>query len=535
MGGRPSATRAFALSALIAVAAVSLACCPLFDMQTGLLGGSACAVPNLLGEREAPARLSLSELGLTAVVVNEHSDGFDAGIVIRTDPPAGTELQPCEGQVVLVVSLGPAEEPPPEPTDAPPATAPPPTATPVTDAEPLSTAEPIDGPDLGPMGVRVYDEGFDHGYVEAFRPEWNVDAEADAAYASESGNLVTEKYLVAWAGDETWYDYGITFGRADFTDVTQFQAMVRVQDEQNYIGIFCWKGEGGLLCEGERVVDGQGMGVPNFLQQTTRMFVDGQVEGSTIELRAVGNEFSVLRDGEVVGRMTDDTFASGGVGFLVEGRLLTDYVHVYEPAKPASFPWTYLRDDFSRNQWLTGDGEGEVAWVSRELLPDAYRMQVRALIDGPVVAYETVPIQVPFDPDGFPYAYTASVRVRKVSGPSSTGMGLLFGCLHENACYEFSIIPDEGTALLSRIDEDGWVELQGPLQIGSLPRENVLQVATEDGSFTFLVNGVSVMTAELEDAEGTLIGVSGQVSGLDNVGVVTFDDIVVSQAGELAD
>ena len=247
----------------------------------------------------------------------------------------------------------------------------------------------------------------------------------------------------------------------------------------------------------------------------------------------MSNEFSVLRDGEVVGRMTDDTFPSGGVGFLVEGRLLLDDVHVYEPAKPASRAWTYLRDDFSRNEWLTGDGEGEVAWVSRELLPDAYRMQVRALIDGPVVAYETVPIHVPFDPDGFPYAYTASVAVRKVSGPSSTGMGLLFGCQNENACYEFSIIPDEGTALLSRIDEDGWVELQGPLQIGSLPRENVLEVATEDGSFTFLVNGVSVMTAELEDAEGTLIGVSGQVAGLDNVGVVTFDDIVVSQAGEI--
>lgn len=529
MAVHPRSSRALALASLILISAVSLACCPLINLPTGLGGGSKCTVPDLVGQREAPARLSLSELGLHPVETNEHSDAFDTGMIIRTDPPAGTELDPCEGDVLMLISLGPAvdEEPTPQPaTEALPPTQPPPPG----ETEPTTPAQPIDP---GPMAIHVYDEGFDHGTIEAFRPEWNVDAVPEAAYTTELGNLVTEQYVAAWIGDETWFDYALHFGNAFFDDVTEFHAMIRVQDEENFVGITCFKTEGRLQCEGEKVVNGQSATVPNFMQQTATMYVDGQIEGSDIELRAVGNEFTVLRDGQVVGRMTDNEYASGGAGFIVDGRWIVDSIHVYEPTKPASPAWTYVRDDFSRTQWPTGETEDEIAWVSRELLPDAYRMQVRALVDDTVVAYETLPVYVPFNPSGFPYEFKASVRTSKHSGPESTGMGLLFGCRDEEACYEFSIIPDEGTALLSRIDEEGWVELEGPVQIGSLPQyDNVLTVIGSGGTCSCLVNDQPVITTRLDDAAHPRIGLSVQVAGEGYVGVVTFDDIVVSQAVE---
>ena len=193
-----------------------------------------------------------------------------------------------------------------------------------------------------------------------------------------------------------------------------------------------------------------------------------------------------------------------------------------------------MRDDFSRTQWPTGETEDEIAWVSHELLSDAYRMQIRVVIDDAVVAHETLPIEVPFNPAGFPYEFTASVTASKHSGPERTGMGLLFGCENEDACYEFSVIPDQGTALLSRIDDEGWVELEGPVQIGALPQyDNVLTVTGSERMYSFQVNGNAVMAAQLDVAAYPRIGLSVQVAGEGYVGVVTSDDMVVGQAVEV--
>ena len=89
---------------------VTLACCPTGQIP-GLGEGSAkCIVPDLIGQSEAVARQSLTELGLTPVETKQQSDGFQAGFVIRTDPPASTELDPCAGDVVITVSLGAGAE-----------------------------------------------------------------------------------------------------------------------------------------------------------------------------------------------------------------------------------------------------------------------------------------------------------------------------------------------------------------------------------------------------------------------------------------
>ena len=500
------------------VVLVTLACCPTGQIPGIGIGGDKCIIPSLIGQSEEIARQSLSELGLTPVETNQQSDQFVAGKVIRTEPPPNTELDPCDGDVVIVVSMGDgAEEPPPTPE---------PTQSPVPEELPAATLPPAD---LPPMGIRVYDEVFDYGYVEAFRPEWNIDANPDAAYAGEYGELVTEEFVAAYIGDETWRDYAMAFSGGDYSQVTGFHAMIRMQDERNFVGIDCFNSEGFLACEGHRTVNGQSTGVPNFMQMTTRMCANGQIQ-CDIELRAVANEYSVLVNGEEKGSMTDDVFTAGGAGFVVDGRWVVDAIHLYEPPKPASAGWTLVRDDFSRNQWADGEREDQIAWLSRDLLSSAYRLQVRALVDEVVMAYETLPVPVEFNESGFPYEFAASVKASKMSGPDSTGMGLLFGCRDEVNCYEFLVVPDQGTAWLFQIEEGQRVAISGPAQLSALATyDNVLTVNGDHGDYFFSVNDEVAFAVQLDDAEWSRIGLSVQVGGQGYVGVAEFDDIVVMQ------
>jgi len=80
------------------------------------------AVPSgLEGKLEADATASVVNAGLSPVIVSESSDSVTAGRVIRIDPGSGTMLA-RDGNVTLVISTGPKEQPAPDPTE----TAPPP-------------------------------------------------------------------------------------------------------------------------------------------------------------------------------------------------------------------------------------------------------------------------------------------------------------------------------------------------------------------------------------------------------------------------
>ena len=72
----------------------------------GAFGGGGVIVPPVTGLTEDQARLALTNAGLTpGEVTTENSDEVELGLVIRQDPPAGTEAE--EGaRVDFVVSLG---------------------------------------------------------------------------------------------------------------------------------------------------------------------------------------------------------------------------------------------------------------------------------------------------------------------------------------------------------------------------------------------------------------------------------------------
>ena len=97
---------------------------------------SACLVPNVVGQDQGTAEGLIAGTGLQSVKSTAYDPSVPAGGVISQDPPSGTERNPCQGKVTIVVSLG----------SIPPTASPIPTATPtVTPILPTanSTVTPI--------------------------------------------------------------------------------------------------------------------------------------------------------------------------------------------------------------------------------------------------------------------------------------------------------------------------------------------------------------------------------------------------------
>ncbi|HUF84069.1 MAG TPA: PASTA domain-containing protein, partial [Acidimicrobiia bacterium] len=72
-------------------------------------------VPDVTGQPEAAAQLTLTAEGFLVELVPEHSEDAPAGTALRTDPPAGAK-HPPDSTIKLVVSAGPAPVPVPDVT-----------------------------------------------------------------------------------------------------------------------------------------------------------------------------------------------------------------------------------------------------------------------------------------------------------------------------------------------------------------------------------------------------------------------------------
>jgi hypothetical protein len=88
-----------------------------------------CEVPNVVGLDQAAAEGMLTGLGLQPVRSNQYDPNVTAGAVISQDPPAGSRMKPCQGDVTIVISLGPLPTPSPTPV---PTSMPTPTKTPTS-------------------------------------------------------------------------------------------------------------------------------------------------------------------------------------------------------------------------------------------------------------------------------------------------------------------------------------------------------------------------------------------------------------------
>ena len=100
--------------------------------------GTACVVPNVVELNELAAENIIARLGLQSVKSVQYNSKAKAGVVLSQDPPGDTTIDPCIGDILIVVSLGPTPTPV-LPTDTPTLSS---TKTPTPTNTPTPTAKP---------------------------------------------------------------------------------------------------------------------------------------------------------------------------------------------------------------------------------------------------------------------------------------------------------------------------------------------------------------------------------------------------------
>lgn len=83
---------------------------------------SACVLPDVVQQDENVAAALISSLGLKLVKATEYHPTIRSGIVLTQNPAGDTTFRPCDGEVTIVVSLGPIPSPTVAPTPRPSAT-----------------------------------------------------------------------------------------------------------------------------------------------------------------------------------------------------------------------------------------------------------------------------------------------------------------------------------------------------------------------------------------------------------------------------
>lgn len=116
-----SVTESMFLRGLILLALASITSAGLMFFTASVTPVERCKIPSVVGLDQAAATNMLSRLGLQPILTNQYDPSTTIGTVISQNPPAGSRMQPCDGDVTIIVSLGspPTQTPTPTPTNTP--------------------------------------------------------------------------------------------------------------------------------------------------------------------------------------------------------------------------------------------------------------------------------------------------------------------------------------------------------------------------------------------------------------------------------
>lgn len=262
-----------------------------------------CVVPDIVGLDQAIAESSLTALGLQPVRSVQPSDATAPGAIISQDPAGGTRLDPCQGDVLIMISLppppGPTNTPAPTYTPAPPTITPTPSPIPPT-RTPVPSATPTPDP-------RLFWDDFETG----IRSEWGMSGDN---FISANGKLTSVGLTQGYIGDNAWANYQVTLARAQYSSGMILTILLRVQDRDNHMKMTCRNRTGGWYgCSWYRVVNGQEHIIPGTPHDSCYGWCTFQVEADR------DGVYRMLVNGEVKFRFVDTTFSSGGVGLILDG------------------------------------------------------------------------------------------------------------------------------------------------------------------------------------------------------------------------
>lgn len=260
----------------------------------GFTPSDACLVPNVTGLDQAVAEGMLAEIGLQPVKSVQDDPSVAKGAIISQEPLAGKRLEPCSGDVIIVVSRGPLPKPtytPAPPTVTPTSTLVPPTST-FTPVPPTATITP---------DPRLFWDDFEEG----IKPEWNF--QGDGAH-SINGQLIVDGYAETNLGGNGWDNYAITLYKLMW-DRNDVRVRIREKDRDNYLLILfsnCKTCAGAYeYFECFIVKNGQENPIPQT-KVDVRYSKDFRIE-------VEGNKYRIFANGERLIFFVDDTYTTGGV------------------------------------------------------------------------------------------------------------------------------------------------------------------------------------------------------------------------------
>ena len=272
-----------------------------------------CRVPDIVGLDVSVAKGVLVAAGLQPVPDFRHDESVATNAIISQEPPAKTMLEPCEGYVDIVVSLGPApvptNTPPPTETPGPTETPAPPTETPTLTPVP-PTATPTPDP-------RLFFDDFETGISS----EWEISGEN---FVSSNGQFISNGFLEAYVGDNNWTNYSIEIKNFYVDEAHGGRVLVHRQNRENYLALRCTyrDSSGCTKLNWVKVIDGQEKVIPGTFFNIKR--------GGTIKIEIVGHNYNTISNGEQVIRFVDDTFTSGGIGLVYKHVFRADSIEVVD-------------------------------------------------------------------------------------------------------------------------------------------------------------------------------------------------------------
>lgn len=301
---------------------------PTAETPVAMLGftpAAVCRVPDTIGLEQSAAENLVARAGLQPAPRLTYDDLVAEGVVIAQSPPADTRLEPCQGDVDMIVSLGPLPTPAsipmptstPGPSPTPMATAAKPAATP----RPTITTAPTAAA-FAPGGVIFRDD-----FEGPLKSEWKaIENTSDDAYALVNDKLVIagETSLAVGIGDRLWTDYQVDISNLALSNTSSYmRVFVRMLDESNYMAFYCSldKEKMHSACTWSKLIAGKNRAIPG-----AKFEFDVSTKDRAV-VQVEGNEYRILANDQLVLRFVDETLSYGGVGFhLYQAEL--DYFEV---------------------------------------------------------------------------------------------------------------------------------------------------------------------------------------------------------------
>jgi hypothetical protein len=470
-----------------------------------------CKIPDLAGMDQQSAMQSLVSLGLTPVKTLDYSDAIPADSVITTDPPPGTTLETCQGDITLVISMGPRLNT--ASTLSVPATPLAPTQLPTPD---MSSA--MDSP----MYNTVYQEGF-NPLNNGLDPAWKVKINPGGAMSTKDGALVVTGTAIAQVGDASWQNYRITFTSIAGSGYS-FVAFFRVQsDTSNSMAMSCinqasTSGGGNVLhCEWYRIVN-------NARQKITGVYpAEVCTSICNILIEAKDNAYRFVFNGDEQFKFNDTTFKNGGVGFYVNSPTTAWTLSAFDvstPPHPASPGEILFRDDFKTSAWDVGSYDNEFATYEQKLVSGKYQWHVKAK--------KGVALKECVKAINLPEVFTLSVDVKLVSGPKDATYALTFRCQDNSNLYYFNISENGPWGLYSLISGT-WNKIVSEDTSPVTPGQaNHLQVIGDGTNYALILNGHLLRQVKESEFQAGGVGLGVELANPGDEATVEFDNLVIN-------